>query len=250
MLKLYLKSMADTFRSKLKVSDKINAQEFPEKIDEVYEKGILHGQEDFWRMFTNNGERKSYYYAFFDADFSGETIPEGLCRPRLKNSSFRAMDRMFSSYKGTTIPKGIDCSSIDLRTSIGAQVFYQSSYLTEIYDMGICSADNMTGWYGYCYALKKIEKIRVDENTMYSTTFQQTTELQDVTFEGIIGQNLTMSDCKKLTRASLLNIISCLKDYSSDTSGTTHDLIIGTTNLAKLSDDERKQIEDKGWVVK
>jgi hypothetical protein len=46
-----------------------------------------------------------------------------------------------------------------------------------------------------------------------------------------------------------MNIIDHLKDYSEDTSGTTHTLTIGTTNQDKLTDAEKQIVTDKGWTL-
>lgn len=46
MLKEYLSTLADKFRSVLGTTEKINAQDFPDKVTEVYEKGYIKGDVD------------------------------------------------------------------------------------------------------------------------------------------------------------------------------------------------------------
>jgi len=43
MLKSYLLNISDSIRSKLGITDVINAQKFPDKIGEVYDKGTADG---------------------------------------------------------------------------------------------------------------------------------------------------------------------------------------------------------------
>ena len=210
---------------------------------EGYEAGKQESKDTFWRGFTNNGARKSYYYAFFHTDYSGETIPEGLCKPQEQNSTFRAMDRMFHSYRGTTLPKGIDASLIPEGQRVGAQVFQAASYLTEIYDMGIPDTDIMTSWYAYCYALHTIEKIRVNENTTYGETFLQASALKNVTFEGVIGQNISFAQ-SPLTVKSMLSVITHLKDYSGTTSAGTYTLTLKDSCKTLMA--EQGEIEELG----
>ena len=46
-----------------------------------------------------------------------------------------------------------------------------------------------------------------------------------------------------------MSIINCLKDYSTDTSGTSHTVTLGTTNLAKLTDEQKAIATEKGWSL-
>lgn len=221
------------------------ADGYDEGHTEGYEAGKQESKEAFWRGFTDDGERKSYYYAFFYTDFSGETIPEGLCKPQFLNSTYRAMDRMFARYQGKTPPKGIDASLISEGENIGAQVF-ENCKVIEIYDMGIPASSIMTSWYAYCYYLRTIEKIRVNENTTYSDTFRECTNLENVTFEGVIGQNISFAQ-SPLTRESALSVINHLKDVSS--TGTTLTVTFSPTTKALLTDEDKAIATQKGWTI-
>ncbi|MBO5955586.1 MAG: hypothetical protein J6Q10_02165, partial [Clostridia bacterium] len=67
---------------------------------------------------------------------------------------------------------------------------------------------------------------------------------------GKIGKNgFSVSDSKKLSYDSLMSIINALKDYSTDTSGTTYTVTLGTTNLAKLTNEEKAIATQKGWSL-
>jgi hypothetical protein len=68
--------------------------------------------------------------------------------------------------------------------------------------------------------------------------------------DGAIGQNgFDVHWSTKLTHDSLMSIINHLSDKSSDTSGTTWTITLGTENIAKLTDDEIAIAEAKGWEV-
>ena len=76
-------------------------------------------------------------------------------------------------------------------------------------------------------------------------------KLTNVNFVGQIKVNgLSVSDCTKLTRESLLSLIQCLEDKTGDTSGTTWTVTIGSTNKAKLTAEELAVATNKGWTVK
>ena len=272
-----LTNMATSVREHLGVETKYRPEDMPTGIDSVYVVGVSDGEEvgfndgffvgqkegydeghtegyeagkqesknAFWRGFTDDGARKSYYYAFFRTDFSGETIPEGLCRPQYLNATFRAMDRMFHSYQGKELPKGIDTSLLADGENIGSQVFALSN-LIEIADIGIPASSVMTSWYMDCYSLITIEKIRVNENTTYATAFRSCGKLENVTFEGVIGQNIDFS-ASPLTRESGLSVINHLKDISG--TGTTLTLTLSSTTKALLTDEDKAIATQKGWTI-
>lgn len=217
-----------------------------ENEQKVYEAGKQESKEAFWRGFTQNGARKTYDYVFFSADFSGETIPEGLCKPVNYDTVNRAVHKMFCRYMGTSLPKGIDCSLMPEDVDCGTQMFNAARYVTEIYDMGMSARPAMTNWYYYCYALKKIEKIRVNENTSYRDTFTQCSSLEDVTFEGVIGQNISFAQ-SPLTRESALSVINHLKDISG--TGTTLTVTFSSTTKALLTDEDKAIATQKGWTI-
>ena len=56
--------------------------------------------------------------------------------------------------------------------------------------------------------------------------------------------SFSLSDNKKLTHDSLMVVINGLQTVT-----TTQTLKLGTTNLAKLTDDEKKVATDKGWTL-
>jgi hypothetical protein len=103
--------------------------------------------------------------------------------------------------------------------------------------------------YSECYRLKKIHIVRTHKDTTFSDAFSGSTTwaLEEITFEGVIGQNLSMGRCPKLTIESLRNIISCLYDYSAE--GVTKTLTLHSTAKARLTADDVKAITDKGWTL-
>lgn len=56
--------------------------------------------------------------------------------------------------------------------------------------------------------------------------------------------SLSLSPCPNLTHDSLMVVINGLQTVS-----TTQTLTLGTTNLAKLTDEEKKVATDKGWTL-
>lgn len=56
--------------------------------------------------------------------------------------------------------------------------------------------------------------------------------------------SVDLSPCTKLTHGSLMNVINSIQTVT-----TAQTLTLGTTNLAKLTDAEKKVATDKGWTL-
>lgn len=95
--------------------------------------------------------------------------------------------------------------------------------------------------------IETIDKLIVFEGLKYSDTFRDCANLKNIIFEGIIGNNIGFQYSPLLTHDSLVSIINHLKDFSGTT--TTMTLTLGSTNLAKLADAEKKIATDKGWSL-
>ena len=74
----------------------------------------------------------------------------------------------------------------------------------------------------------------------------QLRELTDI--GGVIGlkDNLDLSKCPNLTHDSLMNVINDAADITAD----PKNLVLGTTNLNKLTDEEKAIATNKGWTLK
>ena len=180
---------------------------------EAYPTGQKDEQERFWEVFQNSGRRTEYRNAFYSwlwKDSIYNPIYTIVCK-----SNSNEMFRYNTSITDTKVD--IDFS------------FANSQYV-----------------FAGATALKTIRKIITYENVNYTGWFSSCSSLESITFDGTIGQNIDFTACP-LNKASLLNIIEHLKDYSG--TSTTRTLSIGATNLSKLTTDEKKTAQDKGWTV-
>lgn len=100
------------------------------------------------------------------------------------------------------------------------------------------------------YCIETIDNFISSRITTYNlTTFQNAIHLKNLTMSGVISKNdFDVSYCEKLTHDSLMSIVNTLEDKSTDTSGTTWKVTLGTTNIAKLTTEELQIIENKGWT--
>ena len=202
--------------------------------------GYGNGQGRVENLVTCNGERAQYGYAFAYQDWTGYTFSVPIM---VKGS----ISNMFFTYQGTELPNGIDYTQA---TGTPDYMFRYSPKLTRIRDINLPVPTKYQLTFGDMNSIKKIDIVRCNENTVFTDTFRQVKTLEEVTFEGVIGQNgLNLQWSTELTRESLLSILNCLQDKTSDTSGTTWKVTIGSANLAKLTTEEIERAEQKGWMI-
>ena len=238
MLKEYLSTLANAFRNKLGTTEKINAQSFSDKVAEVYSKGFADGSEQggnteeayndgfeagkkaeydaFWDTFQNYGEAVSYAYIFRNTRWTDKNF----------NPKYDLLSTTFYwAFRGTPIT--------DTKKELLLTDDASSDALAQTFD------NNKT--------LITIRKLRVHEGVKYSSTFLNTTALENIVFEGVIGQSLTLKHSSKLTHDSLMSVINHLKDFTG--TDNTMTLALGETNLAKLTDEEKAIATQKGWTL-
>ena len=74
--------------------------------------------------------------------------------------------------------------------------------------------------------------------------FSNCTSLTTITGNPNFKVSLSLSACKNLTHASLMVVINGLQTVTE-----TQKLTLGTENLAKLTEADKKIATDKGWTL-
>lgn len=99
---------------------------------------------------------------------------------------------------------------------------------------GIVDCEHITSWGG----------------TSNGNPFRQVTNLKDIQEMGTIrGANFNLSYCNNLTVESLMVVINALYDFVGNGSTSTQSIKLGSTNLAKLSDEQKAIATAKGWTL-
>lgn len=123
--------------------------------------------------------------------------------------------------------------------------YFHSDYNIEaIPSMNTSSATDMSLMFYNCLSLKYIGKMDAGKVTTFNLTFGECSSLLEIHIINI-NANLDIHYSTKLTREALLEIIGNLV---AQTSGTKT-LTMGATNLAKLTDEDKKIATDKGWTL-
>ena len=172
---------------------KFNAQDFPDKVTEVYnagyEKGKSEGGTDdyydtFWDAFQQNGNRTHWNYAFWERGWTDDSY-----KPKYTFKNILYIQSMFQLTRITDTLLPLDLSNV---TNAYGSVFRAATNLKTIRTLTVTSSISYVDWFIGCTALKNI------------------------TFEGVIGNNIDFASCVKLSKESIENIIGCLSDTVSD----------------------------------
>lgn len=212
--------------------------------DEVYEKGVENTKLAAWNAITGNGTRTSGQRLFAETDFSDFEFPKPIV---IKASA----QQMFYNYKGKTLPPKdkIDLSGLAISAGTTTYLFAQSAEITKIPDYGVPIAASLAYAFQKCGNLETIEKIRCNENTIFSTAaapsasgaFLGCTSLKEVTFDGNIGQDINFVDCPNLTAKTLVHIVGQLSETS------TAVIALSDNSKTVLGESGLTEITRKGW---
>lgn len=215
----------------------------------------------------------------FDGVIFGTTYHPGMCLLEhlnidewtLKSSatSFYRTFKTFGCLKKLTLP--FNTSAINNM----AQMFLNDYALEEldISTFDTTNVTNMQEMFGYCYSLRTLDLSHFTTNavTNFTNMFRGCHSLYDLDFSGLdtssvsststltmfdtcpnlinlkvgkITVNFKFNKCNNLSHDSLMNVINALEPTD-----TTLTLTIGSTNIAKLSEEELAIATEKGWTV-
>lgn len=198
--------------------------------------------------------------------------------PLIDTSDYTNMNNMFNGYSSLmTIPQ-LDTSKVTAMNGM----FSSCVSLKEIPLLNTSKVTNMNAMFNSCKVLSKIPSLDTSQVTDIETAFQNcrslvtipklnfariqkidmSTFLSCASLENVGGfadlgklfvyaannyhHTVCFSYSAKLTHESLMNIINYLYDISSK---NTQQLVLGSTNLAKLTAEEIQIATSRGWSV-
>jgi hypothetical protein len=131
-----------------------------------------------------------------------------------------------------------------------------STALQKVGVIDISKASSGASWlFGNCKNLHTIEKIITVEARVYSSTFNGTTSLVNITFEGEIGRTINFQS-SPLSVASMKSIISHLKNYNDTDKDLTYTLTFSCWEALEADSTSpdgttwREYIENTlGWIT-
>ncbi len=190
---------------------------YAEKINEISVGSSDNFYDIFWDNYQEYGNRTSYGYAFYGKGWN-DTIFKPKYPIILSGDSSVDYTSVFA-YGGMT---EVDVDMLINSTSLQLTFNQNRSIVT----------------------IKKIILLRNDVS--FDRTFANATNLENITFEGVISKNIGFPNSPKLSDASIQSIIDHLADL---TGGTTQTLTFHKTVGNKLTDAQKATITAKNWTL-
>lgn len=188
--------------------------------DKGYESGVADGKkaeyDAFWDAFQQMGNRTYYRYAFYGQNSDAWT--DAIYNPKypIRAAGSSGGDSMFQASKITD-------TKVDIEIGVDASYVFIS-----------------------CYSLKTIRKLIVSESTTFYRWFDGCEALENVTFEGVIANDISFADSLKLSNASVQSIIDHLKDFTGQTGKTlTLQAYVGR----EVTEEQKATITAKNWTL-
>ena len=164
---------------------------------------------------------------------------------------------MFNNYAFETAPELIGAEKL----TSAMQMFYLSNYLKYVPDFNTSNVTTMYAMFQYCPNLITVPKLNASKVVMIANIFGNCDNLTNLGGLENLGQaydptksanyssyTLYLSTSNKLTHDSLMNVINNLYDIKSK-GCNPQSLVLGSTNLAKLTAEEIAIATNKGWNV-
>ena len=159
--------------------------------------------------------------------------------PAMDTSKVTDMNGMFQSCSKLTSVPAMDTSKV---TSMGS-MFYSCSKLTSVPAMDTSKVTSMFAMFSSCSKLTSVPAMDTSNVAYMGSMFSSCSSLAEIHMYGM-KVSFDISASTKFTREALVEILNNLATITS-----SQTLTMGSTNLAKLTDDDKLIATNKGWTL-
>lgn len=232
-----------------------------ENVPKVYDAGYQKGKSEgggyydiFWDTFQLNGTRTNYENAFYSMATNEVHWSEATIKPKYDFKISNANSMFRNVVDITEMDKLLENCGVSIEFLPGAsagRMFQECKNLVSVPTINLLNVTNtVLNMFLYCQSLQKVRIENIQSVTMYQGMFSYCTGLVDLEITGELRlTGFDVSQSTLLSHESLLNILNILEDKTTDTSGTNWKVTLGSTNLAKLTEEELEIAYQKGWDV-
>ena len=171
--------------------------------------------------------------SMFNSCIALETIP------KLDTSNVTNMIYMFGYCRNLISIPLFDTSSVTDMSNM----FYSCNKLTTIPELNTSKVTNMKGMFSMCTNLITIPQLDASSATNMNNIFNNCRNLSEIHMTGM-KVSFDISASTKFTREALIEILNNLATVTN-----TKTLTMGSTNLAKLTDEDKTIATNKGWTL-
>ena len=166
--------------------------------------------------------------------------------PQLNTSNVTHMNNMFTNCPSLTSVPQLDASNV----TVMDYMFSECDSLTSVSLLNTSKVTDMSYMFSGCDSLTSVSRLDATSLTRASIMFGYSWDKLDklTDFGGLTNLkiDLDLSPCPALTKESLLNVFN----EAADVTVSPKTMTLGSTNLAKLTDEDKAIATNKGWVLK
>ena len=217
------------------VADTDGTETYAAAVKRVYAKGKADELDAFWDAWQDGGNRTDYDHGFagWTANMAAFLKPKYDIHP-----TYAYM--MFGKNKAITdlVEWCEDCGiTLDFSNCTSLSYLLLSSTISRV---GVIDAKKVYGLGSFLSGnnyLTTVDKVIMSSDGLqkFNTDSFSALNLENITFDGVIGNNIWFHRCTKLTTASLLSILTALTKDSAKASGKT--ITLATAHKAKIEAD-------------
>lgn len=270
-------AIADAIRAKTGGTELLTLDDMATDIPKVFDAGKQTQYDEFWDNYMSNVlGGGNVEHMFSGPAWNSDTFyPKYNIVPKGGVGVFYKFSWWRTPY--IDLAQRLEECGVALDTSecSGFGQMFSYAFVTRLPKISILKSNSLDRTFDGAQVLVSIDELelKADGTNTFSNTFRGCSGLRNIVITGVIGNNgFNVSPCTKLTRDSILGkvateeqitngknlvelngthyyggIFGALKDYSD--SGATYTLTLGTTNLAKLTDEEKALATQKGWTL-
>lgn len=217
-----------------------------DRYDEGYDDGKQAQYDGFWDTYQQNGNRKDYVNAFAGVGWNDATF-----KPKY-NIAPTTANNIFSQTGITDLVKCLNDAgvSFDLSNWNGdGYVVTSSKHLQTLPLLDCRKATKLTYLLFNCDVLRSVEKIILKSDgsqTIGAYFLKLLPKLEEIRFDGSIGNSFEIKDSPLLSVASVQSIIDHLKDLTGE---TTQTLTVHGDVGAAMTPEQKAGIIAKNWTL-
>ena len=174
-------------------------------------------------------------------------VPKTLVVDMMSNDKLNSLFNNCTSLTSLTLPDGFGRTAVNIGACFAGCQSLTSLTLPDGFGQNAQHfVQNFIGCFQNC---KKLESLHLPSGfgqkaTQLGNCFRNCISLTTITGNPNFKVSFSLSTCNNLTHDSLMVIINGLQTVTS-----TQTLTLGSTNLAKLTEADKKIATDKGWTL-
>lgn len=217
----------------------------------VYEAGQKSEYDDFWDNFQDRGNRTMYAYGFSGLGWSTEVFkPKYDMQPLNAGYMFaRWNDKADQNINvAETLEKLGRVLDTSKNTTFGYFLMYGATPRLPVIDTTRATSLNNFSVNSSIFTIDKII-LKDDGSQLVKTMFSNDhPNLTDVVIEGVIGNDINLQTCTKLTVESLISFLKALKDFAGSTDEYTRTISLTDEQWVKLGNEGATAPNGRTWL--